>query len=1445
MVEVNLENPTGNSFKEVSLIGSTNPSTQRSDEMSGFLSVLFSVATGEAQQNVRDRLSIGFEDNLKASARFKNETAISSTVRERLLTGEDIDVTSTSEVVDTVRNSSVPEMDSLVLTGETSAFEETDRRIVHRAETLKRLFQDKLDKSSGGFLAGAGYFVDLVLSTPKDVIFGGGFTRSNMAEKLRNLLTRSDVSEDEFQIQAAQFLDEVADIGFFSEENWFYTQALIDDYINGGSGWDKFFTVVDATGVGAAVGKTAKGARALLRARDAADYLQRAVSRQAAQNATLRGQGVEVARQTAPTSTSPMHPHRAWLAGPGTDSLRRIEQNNTVLETVRSLDWGGFIREEVFEEARPRILEELEKRFSFASDKRYIDHDVRVTDFGGNLLGTVVFGKAKGGLYETAQGAQRYANEIGGEVVTRLDGGVEKFAVVKEVNISNQGLANATTEDSITTNIFNKLTSPFLTTNQTLDAILKRGEGQLGVIQREIAREFRSAANKVSRKERKIVDQVYSQFRDGARAHHRRPFTDQEFRDEYYRLTNSRPKQSVVEYHRKVQELNDTTYFITANRYFRDAVDRGEEIININGLEKRVVTQKVDDISENRQIFDVDNNKVLTPKEAQGRSVFAVNGGYDFDNKLYRYIVTSSPKTRRLFHDDVLNYNVGGPRIYKDFKNFVKQESTLKFADGAVSGRPITFLGTITQKEARKAVDEINTIFDFLKTKGVQEGSVFNALQVIRSLSGDGEFLKVLRANNTWNPELETVEEFVEFLERYKLDPGKSVGLASDGELMRKVSDDGIESYVSGFNRSDETYGDQFIKASNVRSRRDDPLLEFGGKKPVTFGPTQAIERSFARAINGQAEDAYIFNAVNGWLKGAAPYITNANEIAGKRPYQAMTQAKLGKVKEARAYDQERAVIQRRVETDNWFTKWWSGTVEDFADFVYDKGFKKAGVGIRNVFSPDPTIALRSFAFDLKLGLFALPQLFVQSTQAVNILAIAGTNGMRGAASYFPLRMALANGNPKVIEEIGRRAGPFLGMKKEEFVELTDFIKRSGRDIVDNTVIEQNKDFEFALGISNRIRQAGRFFFYEGELGPRLAAATASYLEFRKAFPKVSLESQQAVEFMTRRMDVLTAGMTRASSTAWQRDSLLSVPLQFMSYTSRMMEQLLSGRILTKAERARLAIIQLSMWGATGYGLGSQLNWLVNEGHVSINHDNYRLLRYGALDYVLGEATGSRTAFAERLAFGEGFFDLYEKITDDKFLEVIAGPSGSIAKDVFSQVQIALGDVIHGRFNLLTVDIQRVLRNVSGLNSTTQAYIIAKTGEYYSRNANNIIATELGTSDAIMTMIGAPLQDVSSAYDLLDLQRDKKQHLNDIGGRLADLMNVVRNKVRDDDLEGAKAILEDMSVLIGVLDPHERPQVMSFLKKGSMSLLEETILKQLKQAGDNNLAKLLATREDG
>jgi hypothetical protein len=897
----------------------------------------------------------------------------------------------------------------------------------------------------------------------------------------------------------------------------------------------------------------------------------------------------------------------------------------------------------------------------------------------------------------------------------------------------------------------------------------------------------------------------------------RHALTPSEFRNEYHLIAGKAPSEAAENLHNTIQELNDALYFLKADAVFKSAVDEGGEVFKLRSVdadgvpvERDLLVSRIrEDLDADTIIFDPSSGEQIRFADVPRNSkVFRVPSGLRVGEETAEFIVSDAPELRRLYHTDVLGYNPGGPRGYQFLNYGVGQEGTVRRMGhaGESPARERLLMGTGTRNEAGTAVAQLNSILDKITemVPGLKGMTRANALDALRGVGNDPELLEVLLRNNDWHLEVESVTDFIKIVEDYGLDIRKQFGFKAMDDVFGLADETG--ELVFGA-RAGETVRDAFegvLNSPRNGPRGNDPLIGMGGTSAPTISPIDMMQRDFIRVTHERAFSAYNFQAVEGWLKGATPHMTPKSqaEIKGLHPRLAMDKAvfpdKPGT--KVRAYITARDAINRTLGHVSGYERLWNNMVDRLAETVYEKGskfsvgkdgrpVKDRGLSIATMqLSKNPLTALRGFAFDMKLGLLAMDQLFVQSSQIFNILAIADVRALPAMAAYGPLRMTMINTSREFALEVGRRTAAFTGMSAEEFADFSRFWNESGRGIIGGEIGELNAvSHTMAKGYASRARDATRVFFNEGEKIPRGVAMHVAWKDYRKGFPTLDPFADHGVNWITARQDALTAGMTRVSAAPWQKGPL-SVPLQFMSYTSRMMESLFSNRLLTRNERFRLGGAQMLFWGASGTVIGGPLlDWYITEGGGEMDGDTYTAFRYGILDWAIGATTGVDTGFGERLAVGEGLWNMWEDFSNEGVFEALGGPVGSTGKDIVLTILPLLGDIARGNTSMVEADVRKFIRNATGPNKLYNAWMIYTLGDYLSRN-NTVLASGLTQGDALLHLIGAPLQEVSLTYTRTEAFRDQDDHVRATGKRVAEIMREMNDAIDEGDIDKAEEL---------------------------------------------------------
>jgi hypothetical protein len=1177
------------------------------------------------------------------------------------------------------------------------------KSLIERVIAADRILQAKVSESSEGITATVGYFVDAALSSLVqsplgglaevtgigDETFEGAGQLIELAQETANLLFQ-DVSAEEFERRFTEVLDRVADAGLFSQSNPMFVAdfiALVQEYgVGNEARWQRAMQVLDIVeptlyldiargsyrGIGAALAMPTTISK-IGSSFKAKDLLVTAVEGGARQELS--------AANTAVAAMSPARIDRGYFSGPELATMRELEVNNAALAFIKESNWGSMVDPVIVEARRQEFI--TETREALAGYPRHeLNYDI-YTDPMSNLVGVGYFGTRNGTPYLARKGAEDFAAKVGGEVVEQLHEGKTKYVVKREYLIPTEGLADETNVADLASSVLASILSTTARTTKDLDAMIKRGESQSVRVMKELGNSYSKVRRKVKRQEIVNVDTLFRQLRDDPSENWRRePLTRDEFEVLYYRKYQVEPRPEVVDYFVALRDLSDVDYFINADALLKQAANEREVMVELDGAWYRARPAKQLDADD--PVFIVGDSSLSKYSDLDPERAVI----YELKDAAYSpgsvgnvlYVVNDTFKTRRLHHTDVLGYNVGGHRKYMEpWEFYIKQDDRkIKLAGGKeVNSKPLTFMAVRTEAEAVAVKTQFNNI-----VAAIKEGF------------SDTKLTRVVRENNAWNTSIENIDQFRRFTEERGLDPTKEINFGGDAEPLR------------GAFAGENTLGDSFYSGLNASKRRGSrPLLGFGGDELESLDPSAAIQRGFTQTVSKRGEMNYLFNAVTGWLKAAekAGVITNQADLIGMSPVSKLRNAKLSKVGEtAQALLNDKNTILYRMSAATPTQQMESRAMRRMANFVYGKGSKKIAKAIDWAVDKDPIGFLRWVAFTAKLGMFAVEQVWVQSSQLLNAVAITSRNlgvaeATRGMLGVTPLAISLIKGIPdSALNHIAKTQAPFTGISPDEFLALRRWIEQTGRNVVNRTAIEENNPAGALTG--NKFFEYGQVFFNMGETFARLGAASMNFKEWRKAYPNAPVEdifSDAVTNRMIHRQDVLTASMTAASAAPWQR-SALALPFQFTTFHVRMMEQIFGNRILDSQERVRAALGQVILYGAAGVpAAGFVMDRMGYQEQLDVNDPLYKVVRYGALDAVVSGLTKEETVLASRLAVGEGLFDLLTDLKNEAIWEVAVGPGGTITYDFTTAMASMMKNIFRGEFDYVSYDWKRFARNIT------------------------------------------------------------------------------------------------------------------------------------------------------
>lgn len=1161
-----------------------------------------------------------------------------------------------------------------------------------------------------------------------------------------------------------------------------------------------------------------------------------------------------------------------WSA-PVHDAVRRFELTSGRLDELMDAMHrvGHVYDEDTFIRFRNQFVRDRLDFLAQSGARGIIDVEVGV-DEASNIFSVDVIGRVNGQYFRTEQAASRVLEE-GDEIVQVGD---SQYAVIRRNNISADNLQTArdlgysgdirglmlyraTDPEQLGQGFWARFGSPGAQGDPQMNTALFRGES---VFQDTLHR-IRSDTRRVVRSMRgREVSETYRVFDHMQSLPRREAFTREEFTSWFTGEYGRPPTQNQTSLYLLEQERLDAELFISSDRLYKSAVSNGVQSLRIGDTSFLVRPISQSALPEGARILDEDSGRLLRVREIGDRQVYRNVGTTEFPQQV-QYLVSENPAIRAVRHSDFMARNAGGHRAYitSQMQVLVKQPNTRVYSDLTEREMaPRTLLGARTAEEARKATNDINNIID-----GVLErlnpsprvtDDVFDSF--LDSYFGNRHLDELVRANNGFNPQISNFEDLVTFFRDRGLSLRTRFTAVPEGEPIGRMLDKDVDFSGFAFTHPDFTHLDD-VRLNTMRGGRGSlPLTRYGGGTVDTRATQDVLEGSYISNAARAHETVYRVKAFKGIVRSAleAGVLRDGYRDIASLPIRAQVERILrddlidvsgatGTTPSVGArlrLDLQR--LQFRMQERSWTTRFFENQYRNFANFLYSKNFRW-GADKVDRFSTDPASALRGWAFDAYLGMFNMSQLFMQASQIINIIGVSGTTGFKAASLYTPFRFVLANGNDAVLERVARLTQSLTDLSPDDWRTMVRMFKESGRHIVDNNLAELSMAEDAMSGLGRigvtrgvrNFREAGRFFYKEGDLAARITAFITSYMEYvAKNGPITNPRDRRAISFITNREQTLTQYMTAASRQGYEQAPFM----QFMTYNLRITEALFAGTfsntksVLTASEKVRLATTHLAMWGAAASAPTNLLmGHLENNYNIDMNEHMLRGIRSGALDAIVSWITGSDTAISARFSSGNGWWELMRQMAEENVLSIFAGPSGQLAWDTGRVTLRTLYASAQAMFTGNFVPTQDALIDIARLTSsgnyTYNAYTAYRTGLYMSRR-DSIVAENLTAMDAMFTLFGIPLEEIDSIYSYHANRRFRTQWLErTIVPSLNRLHEQHTTAIRNDDPERARHYAVQIGILMQSLDPTERSIVDARVNPDFRSMQNSILLDILMQ----------------
>lgn len=876
---------------------------------------------------------------------------------------------------------------------------------------------------------------------------------------------------------------------------------------------------------------------------------------------------------------------------------------------------------------------------------------------------------------------------------------------------------------------------------QRLETLNNMGESARAAVKQYVLNPYLRAMESLSPKETYTIQRVYGELRDGSDAARRTRYDESEFRTKYIQLhpSNAEPSPKAFEAFQAVATVEEADYLIKSTNMLQRYIEKGynNTIQVFDNYFAPAKTVRRSDIPADARIIDGQSGVALRLDELgdEDLPIWKIDKPTASGQE---YVITPK-KVRMIDPTDVMGYNPGGSRVNPLLNYFV-----------VVGGKRLkSLMGAFSEKQAKLAKDQLTNL-----KKAIETGSIDDA---------------IVQANNDWNPSIQTANDLRKFMddEGWDLTRG-DIGIKGRDESLIDAEVDGDDLFVG-------LRADDYIQ--NDLRRNDKVLLDFGGGRAYNEDPVNSVLAQFGQSAFTYSNRAYSRNAMVGWVKRAQQSQQGRSwlpaNVSPNNYEELFRNAKVtGNNEFANRMRELQEITNRKLNMKDDFSIAMEGWGQKAAEFIFDKTSElgQRGVpflkgGIKLDLAGDPTNFLLKIGFQSAFGFFNASQIFLQSFHATTIMAISPTHGFKGAALVPAMRGAInayeKGAGPEAIKRFAKAAE----ISEKEAEEWFEFIRTSGRAVVEGDAIEdgtaigwgisgwkgENLEYGKAAAAKNltskyvgKALDAGVMPFQFGERLTRFTAMNTAILEFKAKFPGVSVLSDQARMWITRREQDLTFNMNSAAR-AKAQSGVMKVPTQWLSYSLRASEAVFVGRNFTKAERARLAAVLLPFYGLAGFGLASSADYVAEKLGIEPGGALYMGLKNGVLDGLFS-ALGVDLSVGQRLAPAGAFFDVYKNITEGKFLEVVGGPSGQIGQGLYESVLSAVTALRTGQTASLTEDVIQILRTPSGIDNVAKAIGIFNNGIYRSKTGV-ALPFEMSVSEGVTALLGFAPQRVTEFYN--------------------------------------------------------------------------------------------------
>ena len=822
-------------------------------------------------------------------------------------------------------------------------------------------------------------------------------------------------------------------------------------------------------------------------------------------------------------------------------------------------------------------------------------------------------------------------------------------------------------------------------------------------------------------------------------------FSREEFDANIKRAFSRESRDVEWEAYTKLQTLNDMEFVLRKDSKWLEEVVQGKETVTfktkwnqayeesgiVNWDPKQKPSSRMYNVSDN-EIYSTKNpisQADFEKKISQGYVTVKIPSAIDLPTgiRVDTILIKKSDLTRQTLKkgNNILGYSEGGHRMYTN-KYFGRQTSWGVQGDdmSRYLKAPNTFVTGATIAEVKAWANQMNTVREFVRLNpGVTPADLERTFDLgVKGIPSGEEFL-----NGVKNGIIDLKEEFVANFDREL------------PEVYTKTKDDITYLFdvdETGFNNFSRTVGKMYT------SRKGDILPDTAGNLSEVVDPFKALETSLRNVTRQTGLFNYKFEALqrynntyHEWLdlpEGNKSDYFKFKESKIKEKTPEPIRKSIEKQKESIEHILGFSTVKDRVVEQAYrhVAEW---VIGDSTDSALRKSLHDAVWWTKDA---NPVNALRSFAFDLKLGMFNPGQLVIQASTMASAIALSPRHGLKGAAT-LSLHPYIVSGSENLLNTMAKRGmHKAMGFASEEdFKFYARHLRNSGFADVNggHLLISETGPTAYFSSFkdgANSLREKGRFFFYTAETWNKLVAYRIGWEE---ALAKGLKPGQDGFDsFVARVGSDYSFNMERESAATFQK-GLFSIPTQFWAYNLRMMDAMLGSRF-TAAQKARLIAVNAALYGASGNMITEGLSeYLENSTGTSPDIDTpLGIVNRGMVDALTHYLTGADVNIGERMGtggfVGQVYKDLFglSEYGEKTVAEMLGGATASIAWQAGKSMKNALyytfaetgADM--GDKSLAGEEWQKLAGEISTVSNFTKAIYFAQYGLYKSKKGTTL-----------------------------------------------------------------------------------------------------------------------------